>query len=187
MKLDRQLGCGLQGLYKLCSRRRNQQTGHILDADGISPDGLDFFGEVCPVVKGIGIAQGIGHGDLGVAAFLFCCLHCGLEVPHIVQAVENTDDIDAVCDGLLYEVLDDIISVGLVAENILSAEKHLQLRILEAGPELPQALPRIFLQKAEASIECGAAPALYGVIATLSILSTMGSISSVVIRVAIRD
>ena len=35
------------------------------------------------------------------------------------QAVENTDDIDAVCDGLLYEVLDDIISVGLVAEKIL--------------------------------------------------------------------
>ena len=39
-----------------------------------------------------------------MAAFFLGSLHSGLQVADIVQCIEDTDDIDTVCDGLLYEV-----------------------------------------------------------------------------------
>ena len=40
---------------------------------------------------------------------LICSLDCRFQIPKVIQAVEDTDDINTVCDGLLNEILNHII------------------------------------------------------------------------------
>ena len=54
-----------------------------------------------------------------------------------------------------------------VAQDILTAEEHLQRRLLEMLFERPQAFPRVFIQESHTRIEGGAAPAFDSVIADL--------------------
>ena len=49
----------------------------------------------------------------------------------------------------------------VVAQNILSAEKHLELRVFKSGSQLAQSLPRIFFQETEGSVEGSSSPALH--------------------------
>ena len=64
--------------------------------------------------------------------FLIGCLYSGLQVAQIVQAVENTDDINTVGNGLLYEIFYYIVCIMIVSQDILSTEQHLQLGLLES-------------------------------------------------------
>ena len=167
MQLDRKIHRILHGCDQLGCSVRKEQACHILDADGVSAHILDPLGDVYPVIKGVGVAQGIGQRDLRMALFLVRCLDCRLKVPQIVEAVKDTDDVNTVGDGLLYEILYNVISIRLVSKDVLSAEEHLQLRVLESIAKLSQSVPRIFLQEAERCIESGAAPALYRVVSDL--------------------
>ena len=47
-----------------------------------------------------------------------------------------------------------------VAQDVLAAEQHLQLGVGQALFQGAQALPGVFVQKAHAHVEGGAAPAL---------------------------
>ena len=102
-----------------------------------------------------------------MALLLIRCLDAGLKVSQVIEAVKDSDDVDAVCDGLLDEVLDNVICIRLVSKDVLSAEKHLQLRVLEAVTQLSQSDPGIFLQETKRCIEGSTAPALYRVISDL--------------------
>ena len=167
MQLDRKIYCILHSRDQFSCGVRKKQTCHILDADGVCTHVLDSLGDVYPVIKGVRIAEGIGQCDLCMAFFLVRCLDCGLKISKIVEAVKDTDDIDTVCDGLLYEILYYVICIRLVAQNVLTAEEHLQLRVLEAVTQLSQSVPRILFQEAERCIEGSAAPALYRMISDL--------------------
>ena len=80
--------------------------------------------------------------------FLFVgCLHCRLEIAKVVETVENTDNVDSVGNGFLYEIFYHIVAVGTVSQNILPAEEHLQLCVLKASTELAEPVPRILLQE----------------------------------------
>ena len=102
-----------------------------------------------------------------MAAFFLGSLHSGLQVADIVQCIEDTDDIDTVCDGLLYEVFYYIIRIVTIAQNVLAAEQHLHLGILETIAHLAETLPRIFLQETKSRIESSAAPHLNCVVTNL--------------------
>ena len=160
MHLKRKGGTGFQSLDQLLCLVGDQQAGHILDADGIRAHALDLSGDVHPVLIGISVAQCVGKGDLSVAAIFLAGLYGGLQVAQVVQAVKDTDDVDAVGDGLLYEVLYYIICVVAVAKQVLAAEQHLQLGVLEAFSEDSQPLPGIFLQETQAGVKSSSAPAL---------------------------
>ena len=54
-----------------------------------------------------------------------------------------------------------------VAQDILPAEQHLELGVLEVGLDGAQALPRVLLQVAQAGVEGRAAPAFHGMVAAL--------------------
>ena len=112
-------------------------------------------------------AQGVADAALHMSAFLVGCLDGGLQVAGVVQCVEDADDVDAVGNGLLDEVLDGVISVGTVAQHVLAAEQHLQLLVGQLLAQDAQTLPRILVQEANAGIECSAAPALNGEIRDL--------------------
>ena len=102
-----------------------------------------------------------------MSAFLVGCLDGGLQVARIVQCIENTDHVDAVCNRLLHKVLNGIVCVGAVAQHVLAAEQHLQLLVGQFLAQDAQALPRVFVQKADAAVERSAAPALHGEVVDL--------------------
>ena len=66
-----------------------------------------------------------------MTVFFVGCLYCCLQVTEIIQTVKDTDNINTVCDGFLYEVLYHVICIMVVTEDILSTEKHLQLCVFE--------------------------------------------------------
>jgi hypothetical protein len=53
----------------------------------------------------------------------------------------------------------------LVAEEVLAAQEHLQFGLLADFLDVAQALPRVFVEVAQARVEGRAAPALDGVVA----------------------
>ena len=109
--------------------------------------------------------DGVAEGGLHLSAVLLGGLDGLLQIAHIVERVENADDIDTVFDGLTAEGVHHIVGVVLVAQDILAAEEHLQLGLGQTCLQLAQALPGIFIEETHAAIEGGAAPALQRVVA----------------------
>ena len=74
-----------------------------------------------------------------------CLIHSNLDIPDIIQRIKNADDIDSVFHGILHKLSHHIIRIVMISQYILSAQKHLKLRIRHCLPNLPQTLPRIFI------------------------------------------
>ena len=150
----------LQLLDQIIAGVGSQQASHVLDADGVCTHLLQGLGVGCKVLVVVHGAQGIADAALNMCAFLVGRLDGGLQVAGIVQCVEDADDIDAVCNGLLYKVLNSIIGVGAVAQHVLAAEQHLQLLVGQLLAQDAQTLPGVLIEEADAAIKGSAAPAL---------------------------
>ena len=137
-----------------------QQVCHVLDADGVGAHLLQLHGQLDEVVLVVHGALGVADGSLHHTAVLLDELHGGLHIAGVVQGVEDTHHINAVFNGLLAESLYHVIRVVAVAQNVLAAQQHLQLGVGKALLQGAQALPGVFVQKAHAHVEGGAAPAL---------------------------
>ena len=144
-----------------------EQTGHILDADGVSAHLLQSLGVVGKILVVMHRTQGVADAGLYMSTLLVGCLDGSLQIAGVVQSIKNTDDVDTVCNGLLYEILDSVIGVGAVAQHILAAEQHLQLLVGQLLAQDAQTLPRILIQETDAGIERSTAPALNGEIRNL--------------------
>jgi hypothetical protein len=139
---------------------RAQQPRHVLDADRVRAHVLDAFTEIDPQVNRVHGTYRVRDGSLGVLVDLDRRLDRRLEVPEIVQRVENPEDIDAVDRTALDELLHQVVSVMAVAENILAAKQHLLWRIRHGGFQAANALPRVFSEVANTGIEGRPAPGL---------------------------
>ena len=93
-------------------------------------------------------------------------IYCFLQIAQVVQAVKNTDNINAVGNGFFHKTVYHIIRIGPVTKNILSSEQHLQFGILKTVSDFSQTLPGIFFQKTKRSVKRSATPALYCMIAS---------------------
>src|SRR5208282_2856959 len=60
-----------------------------------------------------------------------------------------------------HEAVHNAIFIMPVTEQVLAAQQHLQPGIGHEFPEGPQAFPGVFVQEADARVECGAAPAFH--------------------------
>ena len=56
-----------------------------------------------------------------MSAFLIAGFYGAFQVTQVVQTVKNSDNVNTVCDGFLYEVLNHIISIMTISKNILSS------------------------------------------------------------------
>ena len=83
-----------------------------------------------------------------------------LEISDIIEGIEYPDDVDTVSDGLLHEILYQVISVVTVAQHILSSEQHLELGVGHLFPQCTKSLPGVFVQETYAGVESCTAPAL---------------------------
>ena len=167
MQVNRQLGGRLQLLHEAVRFIRKQQVRHILDADRIRAHLLDFLGKLEEVFLSMHRADGIADGDFAVAAVLLGGLDRLLKVAQVVQRVKNTDDINAVLDGLLNELIHHVVRIMLVAEDVLTTEQHLQLRVGHRLAQRTQTLPRILVQEAHAGVKRRASPAFQRIVANL--------------------
>ena len=98
-----------------------------------------------------------------MAAFLLCSLNGRFQIADIVQSIKNTDDVDAVGDGFLDEILHHVIGIMPVTQHILAPEQHLQLGVGHLPAQNTQPLPWILVEEAQAGVEGRPAPALGGV------------------------
>ena len=164
MKLNWKLCTFLQSLYKLCCLVWYKKSSHILDTDRICTHLLNLSCHVLPIIHCISITKCIRKCNLCMSIFLVCCLYSCLKVTDIIQTVKDTNDINTICDTLLYEILYNIIRIWAVSKDILSTEQHLKLCILESITELTKSVPWILFQETETSVECSTTPALYGMV-----------------------
>ena len=162
--------CVLDALEQLLSLVGAHGTSHILQADGLEAHALEFPAHFdilfYSVHRALGVADTAGSdGVLG--CILHRCVECGFTVPEIVQRIEDTDDVNSVFNGKLDELFYHVIMIVLIAQQILAAQQHLELVVRQIFPQLPQALPRIFVQIAQAGVKCCTAPAFNGIIPRL--------------------
>ena len=167
VNVDRQIRAGLQRADQLVSRVRDQQAGHILDADGIRAHILDLAGDRLPVVISICVTDCVCQCNLSMSALFLGGADGSLQVAQVVQAVKNTDDINTVRDGLLDKILHYVVCIVSISQDVLTAEKHLHLSVFKALSQKAQTIPRILLQETEAGIKGCAAPHLHRVITDL--------------------
>ena len=167
MELNGDFNRSLEVLDKALRLVRSEQRRHILDAERIRARALNLLRVVHVVLVSEDLARGVGNRNLRVSLLLFRRLDSGFEVSDIVEGVENSDDIDTVCDRFLNEILNQIVRVVTITEHILSSEQHLELGVGHFLSDNSQALPRVLVEEADAGIEGCAAPALRGVEANL--------------------
>ena len=73
-----------------------------------------------------------------------------LDVADIVEGVKYSDDVNSVFNALFNKEADNIVGVMLVAQKILTSEKHLKLGVGAGCSDFSQPLPRVFVEVAQA-------------------------------------
>ena len=160
----------LNALDEVLGLIRAHGTGHVLQADGVEAHGLELLTHLDIFLDRVDRALRVGDaaGRNGVLGGIFLGgFQRGGDVAEVVQCVKDTQDVDAVLDGQLDKLFNDIVMIMLVAEQVLAAQQHLQLGVGHGLADIAQSLPRILAQIAQAGIERRAAPAFHGVIAGL--------------------
>ena len=155
----------LQALDEGVGVHRQQEVRHVLDAQGVRAHLLQLAAELDKIVLVVDGRNGIGKSRLDLSTVFLGGLDGLLQIAHVVERVENADDVDSVFNALGAELVHHVVGIVLVAENVLTAEEHLQLRVRQVRAQLAQALPWVLVQEAQAAVEGRAAPALEGIVA----------------------
>ena len=129
MNVDRNADILLESGDKVEALLRTHNTGHILDAERVTAHLLDLFAKGDKQIKVMDRTERIADTALCMTAGLDALVHRSLDVAQVVERVEDTDDIHAVLDTLAHEAAHSIIRIMMVAEQILTAQQHLQLGI----------------------------------------------------------
>ena len=167
MDFDGQTHPFLDGPDQLRAVHGAQEARHVLDGDGVRPHLRHPLSHLREGLQGVNWGQGVGDAELEVRPLLLHLVRRRLHVAQVVQRVEDADDVDAVAHGALDELPRHVVRVVTVAHQVLATQEHLQLRLLDPGPDQAQAVPRVLVQEAHAAVERRASPHLKGPIARL--------------------
>ena len=142
MQMDRHFHGRFQAAHELIGVERGQQTGHVLDAEGVGAEIFELLGQIDVTVDAVNRADGITDRRFRVLAAGFYLSDRPVDVPHVVQRIEDAEDVDAVCGGPFDEPLEHIVRIVAIADQVLPAEQHLELRIAAWRREARAAVPR---------------------------------------------
>ena len=168
MEVYRQVDRFFQSRNEAVRRFRLEQAGHILDGDDVGAGVLQFLRHVDvvrQVVFRAGAVEdiaGVAQGDFGDLARFADGLNRAVHVVQAVEAVENTEYVDAVFRRQFDEVLDDVVRIARVAYGVCAADEHLKQNVRRFFAHLAEAFPRIFIEEAIGNVEGRAAPAFVG-------------------------
>ena len=165
MEVHGQAGFFLQGLDQRGRRARPAYARHVLDAQHMRASGLELFGNahvVFQVVLGACAVEqvgGVADRAFAQGASLYDGVHRHAHVFDPVERVKYTKQVDAAIGCLLHEVAHDVVGVVGVAHGVGAAQQHLQQHVRDAGAQVGQAFPGVFLEEAQGHVERGATPA----------------------------
>ena len=158
MQMDRHFHGGFQAAHQLIGVERGQQTGHVLDAERVGAEIFELLGQIDKAVDAVNRADGIADRRFHMFAAGFYFTDRPFDVPHIVQRIEDAEDVDAICGGPFDEPFEDIVGIMAIAHEVLPAEQHLQLGMRHGGAQRAQPFPGIFFEKTQTGVEGRAAP-----------------------------
>ena len=115
---------------------------------------VELFARICEVT-------GVAHRHLSNLIGLAYCINRRTHLIHVVQGVENTENIDTTIGCFLHECFGHLVRVRGVSHRIAATQQHLDTNVRHRFAQLVQAHPRIFLQKAQRHIVGGSAPGLH--------------------------
>ena len=94
--LDGQLGHLLQRRNQIIGGIWCQQAGHVLDGDAVDAHLLQFAGNAHVLLDRIRRRDGVDDASLRVAAQLLGRPDGPFDIAHVIESIEDTNDVDAV-------------------------------------------------------------------------------------------
>ena len=167
MQVDGQVELCLEAANQAFGSVGTQQTGHILNADGISAHLCQLLAKLDEVLILMIGADGVDDAALHMCACFLGSTHSAFQVARIVERVEDTDDRNTVRYRAVDKLADYVVSVMIIAEDILAAQQHLNRGFAQMLFECAQALPRVFIQEAQAGVKGGATPGFKSIITSV--------------------
>ena len=102
-----------------------EQAGHIFDGHGVATHGFEFFGQGHEMRNVVHRAGGVANRAFGMLAGFFHGFNRDAQVAQIVHGIEDAEHVDTVIGGFLDEGAYHIVGVMAIAEQILTAQQHL--------------------------------------------------------------
>jgi hypothetical protein len=103
-------------------------------------------------------ADGVADRALSMSTSFLHGSYRDFHVSYVIQGIENTENVYPVFSRLLYEFHHYIIGIVAIANDVLTAQKHLERSLLHESFQLANPLPRIFRQIPYRNIKSGTAP-----------------------------
>ena len=166
VKFDGDIETGFEFLDEVVGGVGCKQAAHVLNANAVATHLLKFFRKLNEHFIRVNGAYRVDKAALNFGLFGASKrgFDCDAEIANVVKRVENAEDADTVSRGVLNKFFHHVIRVVIVAEQILSAQEHLN-RGFEVCLKLVETFPRIFVQKSQAGVEGRAAPRFQSFIA----------------------
>ena len=135
-----------------------EQSGHIFDADRVGAEIFQPFAHRDKSIKAMDRTGRIGNGRLHVFLAGFHFADGAFHVTHIVEGIENPEDVDSVGGRSFDELIEHVVGIMPIAHEVLSPQQHLQLGFRHRGAEGTQPFPGILFEETQAGVEGCAAP-----------------------------
>src|SRR5699024_12454170 len=130
--VDRQVVLGAQCRDQLRGGRSTQQPGHVLDRQHVGSRVDDLFGQLEVVVQRVGRLRrvgkvgGVAQCDLGKrTAGLTDRVDRGSHPCHVVECVENAENVDSGGCCLRNERVGHLGGVRRVSDRVAATQQHL--------------------------------------------------------------
>ena len=158
LHVDGDIQLFLQAADQIIGHVRLENTGHVLDRDGVCAHVGDFFRQIYPHIDGVHRAGGVSNRALGMLAGLANGLDRTIHVAGIVHGIKNTEHVYAVLGGTLTETVNHIIRIVTIAQQILATQKHLLAGIGHGFFKFADALPGVFAQVTDTGVKGSSTP-----------------------------
>ena len=145
VELDGDRELALQTRDELLGVVRRQQGRHVLDAQRVGAHLDEPAGDLDVVIERVHRRDRVDDRRLKVLACLLDRRRRGLEVARVVQGIEDAEDVDAVLGRLGHEAPHDVVAVVPVADQVLTAQQHLERRAVHVVAYDAQAFPGVFV------------------------------------------
>ena len=165
VQIDGNIQFSFQATNEAFCCERTEQASHVFNADGVSAHLHQFFAQFNKVAIFVVGADGVNNTTLNVSTCSFSSFHCAFQVAGVVQCVEDTHNGNTIINGAFYKFSYNVVSVVVVAQNVLTTKQHLNGSFGKMFFQGTQSFPGIFIQETQAGVKGCTAPSFYSVVA----------------------
>ena len=160
VNVNGQTDFSIECLNDALSAIRSKHARHVLDSNGVSAKILKLLAIFKEAIERMNWRKRIGNSAFEVAATCLDGLSIVYHIADIVQRVENAEHVNAVAMSSSDEAVNNIFGIMLVTHQVLSTGQHGKTRVGGFRLDRAQAIPRVFVEEAQAGVERRTAPSL---------------------------